>query len=69
MRGTCGCSIAGFSHAQTLSCDSPLDGRETGQIKMQQIVFRYYHAFYSGLSEKQLIENYAVTGGVLKYIL
>ena len=63
----CG-SLVNMMYAQTLSYDSPLYGRRTGQIKMQQIAFRYYHEFYSGLSEKQLIENYAVTGGVPKYI-
>ena len=45
----CG-SLVNMMYAQTLSYDSPLYGRRTGQIKMQQIAFRYYHEFYSGLS-------------------
>ncbi|MBQ7741211.1 MAG: ATP-binding protein, partial [Eubacterium sp.] len=30
--------------------------------------FKYYNKFFSNLDEKQLIETYAVTGGVPKYI-
>ena len=63
----CG-SLVNMMYAQTLSYDSPLYGRRTGQIKMGQIAFKHYHEFYKNLSEKQLIEYYAVTGGVPKYI-
>lgn len=63
----CG-SLVHMMYAQTLSYDSPLYGRRTGQIKMKQIAFRYYHRFFRDLNERQLIESYAVTGGVPKYI-
>ena len=55
-------------YSQTLSYDSPLYGRRTGQIKMKQIAFRYYKNFFPTADQRQLIENYAVTGGVPKYI-
>ncbi len=63
----CG-SLINMMYDQTLSYSSPLYGRRTGQIKLKQIDFRYYHEFFEGASEKQLIESYAVTGGVPKYI-
>ena len=64
----CG-SLVNMMYDQTLSYNSPLYGRRTGQLKMKQIAFKYYHEFFNvGLSEKQLIESYAVTGGVPKYI-
>lgn len=63
----CG-SLVNMMYSQTLSYDSPLYGRRTGQIKMQQIPFKYYNEFFENFSDKQLIENYAVTGGVPKYI-
>jgi AAA+ ATPase superfamily predicted ATPase len=54
--------------AQTLNYASPLYGRRTGQIKLRQVAFPHYHEFFGGLSYKELIELYAVTGGVPKYI-
>ena len=65
----CG-SLVNMMYSQTLSYDSPLYGRRTGQIKMKQIAFRYYPQLFADadLSERQLIESYAVTGGVPKYI-
>lgn len=65
----CG-SLVNMMYSQTLSYDSPLYGRRTGQIKMKQIAFRYYPQFFADakLSDRQLIESYAVTGGVPKYI-
>ena len=65
----CG-SLVNMMYSQTLSYDSPLYGRRTGQIKMKQIAFRCYPQFFANddLTERQLIESYAVTGGVPKYI-
>lgn len=64
----CG-SLINMMEAQTLSYTSPLYGRRTGQIKLKQIPFKNYNEFFSkNLSEKTLIEKYAVTGGVPKYI-
>lgn len=63
----CG-SLISIMESQTLSYSSPLYGRRTGQIKLNQIPFKYYHEFFSYKSYKELIEYYAVTGGVPKYI-
>lgn len=63
----CG-SLISMMESQTLAYSSPLYGRRTGQIKLKQIPFRYYHEFFPGKNEKELIEFYAITGGVPKYI-
>lgn len=64
----CG-SLINMMETQTLSYNSPLYGRRTGQIKLKQIPFENYKEFFENkLNERQLIEKYAVTGGVPKYI-
>lgn len=63
----CG-SLISMMESQTLSYTSPLYGRRTGQIKLKQIPFRYYHEFFPDKTREELIEYYAVTGGVPKYI-
>ncbi|MBD5488933.1 MAG: ATP-binding protein [Lachnospiraceae bacterium] len=63
----CG-SLISMMESQTLAYSSPLYGRRTGQIKLKQIPFRHYQEFFSDKSEKELIEYYAITGGVPKYI-
>lgn len=63
----CG-SLISMMESQTLAYSSPLYGRRTGQIKLKQIPFRHYHEFFPKKNEKELIEYYAVTGGVPKYI-
>jgi AAA+ ATPase superfamily predicted ATPase len=63
----CG-SLIHMMEEQTLNYNSPLYGRRTGQIKLRQIDFQHYPEFFDGLSYKDLIEHYAVTGGVPKYI-
>lgn len=63
----CG-SLISMMESQTLAYSSPLYGRRTGQIKLTQIPFRHYHEFFPDKSEKELIEYYAITGGVPKYI-
>jgi len=63
----CG-SLIHMMEKHTLNYNSPLYGRRTGQIKMRQIVFEHYHEFYEGMSYRDLIEQYAVTGGIPKYI-
>ena len=63
----CG-SLISMMESQTLAYGSPLYGRRTAQIRLKQIPFGYYHAFFSNKSRKELIEMYAVTGGVPKYI-
>ena len=63
----CG-SLISMMESQTLAYGSPLYGRRTAQIRLQQIPFGYYHDFFPGKSRRELIEMYAVTGGVPKYI-
>mgnify|MGYP004667921309 FL=1 len=63
----CG-SLISMMKSQTLAYDSPLYGRRTAQIQLKQIPFRYYHEFHPNKSYRELIEMYAVTGGVPKYI-
>lgn len=64
----CG-SLINMMETQTLNYNSPLYGRRTGQIKLKQIPFENYKEFFTQeLSEKELIQKYAVTGGVPKYV-
>lgn len=63
----CG-SLISMMEAQTLNYGSPLYGRRTAQIKLKQVLFRYYGEFFPERSEQELIELYSVTGGVPKYI-
>ncbi len=63
----CG-SLISMMESQTLAYGSPLYGRRTAQIRLKQIPFGYYPEFFPGKSRKELIEMYAVTGGVPKYI-
>lgn len=63
----CG-SLISMMESQTLAYGSPLYGRRTAQIRLKQIPFAYYQDFFPGKSRKELIEMYAVTGGVPKYI-
>lgn len=63
----CG-SLISMMKSQTLTYSSPLYGRRTAQIQLKQIPFSYYHEFHPNKSYRELIEMYAVTGGVPKYI-
>lgn len=63
----CG-SLISMMESQTLSYNSPLYGRRTAQIRLKQIPFKYYEKFFPEKNKKELIEMYAVTGGVPKYI-
>jgi len=63
----CG-SLISMMESQTLNYTSPLYGRRTGQIKLKQIPFSCYKNFFPTKQRKDLIEYYAVTGGVPKYI-
>jgi AAA+ ATPase superfamily predicted ATPase len=63
----CGSSISMMESA-VLSYSSPLYGRRTGQIRLGQIPFSHYGAFFPGKTLRELVERYAVTGGVPKYI-
>lgn len=63
----CG-SLISMMESQTLAYSSPLYGRRTAQIRLKQIPFRYYHEFFPDKNRRELIELYAITGGVPKYI-
>jgi AAA+ ATPase superfamily predicted ATPase len=63
----CG-SLISLMETQTLVYSSPLYGRRTGQIKLQQIPFQHYQEFFPAKGYRELIEYYSVTGGVPKYI-
>lgn len=63
----CG-SLISMMESQTLSHESPLYGRRTGQVRMQQLPFSCYREFYPEKSMDDLVQLYAVTGGVPKYI-
>lgn len=63
----CG-SLINMMTSQVLNYDSPLYGRRTAQIKLKQIDFSYYHEFDETLSLEEQLQQYAVTGGVPKYI-
>ena len=63
----CG-SLITMMKEQTLEYSSPLYGRRTAQIRLKQIPFSYYEKFFPNRSYKELVEMYAVTGGVPKYI-
>ena len=63
----CG-SLISMMESQTLAYNSPLYGRRTAQIKLKQIPFKYYREFFPDKTPKELIEMYAITGGVPKYI-
>jgi hypothetical protein len=63
----CG-SLTHMMESQTLDYGSPLYGRRTGQIKLKQIEFSRYGEFFDGKSSDELVQLYAVTGGVPKYI-
>lgn len=62
----CG-SLISMMESQTLAYSSPLYGRRTAQIRLKQISFRYYSQFFAS-NTSDLIERYAITGGVPKYI-
>ena len=63
----CG-SLISMMESQTLDYSSPLYGRRTAQIRLSPIPFRYYADLFEGKTRRELIEMYAVTGGIPKYI-
>ncbi|MEI6286103.1 MAG: ATP-binding protein [Bacillota bacterium] len=62
----CG-SLISMMESQTLNYTSPLYGRRTGQIKLKQIEYRFFHKFFEKKTNQELLDIYAVTGGVPKY--
>lgn len=63
----CG-SLINMMYSTTLSYNSPLYGRRTRQLKLEQIRFSEFSGFFPNISQEKLIEFYSVIGGVPKYI-
>lgn len=63
----CGSSVS-MVESLVLSYGSPLYGRRTGQIRLHPLSFSHYGQFFPKRSERELIEFYAVTGGIPKYM-
>ncbi len=53
---------------QVLSEKSPLYGRRTAQIRLAPLDFKDIREYYRGKSFSDVVELYAVTGGVPKYL-
>ncbi len=65
----CG-SLIRMMWAQTLNVASPLYGRRTSSMRIHPVPFEYYSGFCSpGLTRREMVEMYSVTGGVPKYAL
>ena len=63
----CGSYISMMA-TQVLSYSSPLYGRRTCQMKLKPLRFREIQRGFNSLSFKELVNLYAVTGGVPKYL-
>ena len=62
----CG-SLIGMMQKHALSYDSPLYGRRTAQIRLAPLPFTDVYAA-QGLAFEKAVEQYAITGGVPKYL-
>ena len=60
-------SLIGMMQKYALSYDSPLYGRRTSQMRLAPLLFTDIYAVQS-LSFTESVEQYAVTGGVPKYL-
>lgn len=60
-------SLIGMMQKHALSYDSPLYGRRTSQIRLVPLPFTDIYAVQN-LSFAEAVEQYAVTGGVPKYL-
>jgi AAA+ ATPase superfamily predicted ATPase len=63
----CG-SLVGMMYETTLSYESPLYGRRTGQIRLRPLTFSDYAEVFPDRSFNERVELYSVTGGVPRYI-
>ncbi|MBI5197038.1 MAG: ATP-binding protein [Nitrospirae bacterium] len=63
----CG-SLINMMYASTLSYESPLYGRRTGQIKLDPLSFGDCAGFFPKLPPLKRLEFYTVTGGTPRYI-
>ncbi|WP_432400830.1 ATP-binding protein [Wukongibacter sp. M2B1] len=63
----CGSYISMMT-TQVLDYSSPLYGRRTSQMKLKPLKFSEIQSGFSNLNFKELVNLYAVTGGVPKYL-
>jgi AAA+ ATPase superfamily predicted ATPase len=63
----CGSSMS-FMEKEILSYKSPLYGRRTGQLELLPFGYRGAHEMFPQLPAKELIEFYAVFGGIPAYL-
>lgn len=63
----CG-SLTSMMYKETLSQSSPLYGRVDGQILLRPLDYRHVVHFVSGSSEERRVEQYALCGGVPRYL-
>lgn len=63
----CG-SLVSMMYQTTLSYESPLYGRRTGQIRLRPLNFTEYAEVFPNRSFNERVELYSVTGGVPRYI-
>jgi AAA+ ATPase superfamily predicted ATPase len=63
----CGSSIS-MMESTVLSYESPLYGRRSGQLKLRPIEYAHCGSFVPKKSERYLVELYALTGGIPKYM-
>ncbi len=61
-------SILSMMYSQVLEYKSPLYGRRTVEIKCRPFLFKHCKEFFPNLKNENLIEFYAVTGGIPKYM-
>jgi AAA+ ATPase superfamily predicted ATPase len=64
----CGSYIS-FMERKVLSHKSPLFGRRTGQIYLLPLEFSSIHEFFPSYNPMQIVETYAILGGVPEYLL
>lgn len=63
----CGSSMSFMEH-QVLGIKSPLYGRRTSQLKLQEMNYRESMAFFPGWSDKDKLEAYMSVGGTPYYL-
>ena len=63
----CG-SVTSMMYRETLASSAPLYGRASAQLLLRPIGFSHISQFLPGKTGTQLVEFYALTGGVPRYL-
>lgn len=63
----CG-SVTSMMYRETLAASAPLYGRSSAQILLRPLDFRHLAAFLPGKTDTELVEFFALTGGVPRYL-